>query len=406
MKKIAGNTYIKKDQGDLFFDQVRFESFMKDKKTPLMILLENKIRKNIQTFKRVFSSVFDNFKGFYSFKANYLSQVCKIIKTEKIGAEVIGLPEMKLALSLDFDPENIIVGGPYLPEDLIEMAVKQNVREIIIYDLKDIKKVNKIARKYKSIQNLCLRINSQKYESKLGIQLTEKNLAFLNNVLDQSNHIKISTLLSHFTSQMNSPHQYLKNVQTIVEGLKKLSSFNLNVKNINLGGGFPEAVIMPEKQLLKIANAIKKKLEKSKIEYNQIYFEPGRYFVGDAGLYIAKITKVSNNNWIFLNIGNYICPKFARCSLRFYNADKIDKAHKYKISIAGIVPTDQDVLVKDYFFTQENKENERVLVTNVGAYCLTFSNRFPYQLPQIYMVTDDRSNNIFNPMVDGDFSLY
>ncbi|MGV9198158.1 MAG: alanine racemase, partial [Promethearchaeia archaeon] len=260
MKKIAGNKYIKKDQGNLYLDQLSFKRFIKNKQTPLMVILENKIRTNIRIFRNVFKAVFPNFEGFYSFKANYLPEVCQLIQSEDVGAEVIGLPELKLALSLGFPPKKIIVGGPYLPENLIIKSVKEEVKEIIIYDINDIEKVNEIAKKYEKKQDLCLRLNSQKYESKLGIQLTKKNLEYLRYIANKCEYITISTILSHFTSQMNSPHQYLKNTNTIIKGFKKLSSINLEVKNINLGGGFPEAVIMPEKQLKKIAKKIKPQL--------------------------------------------------------------------------------------------------------------------------------------------------
>ncbi|MFX1434347.1 MAG: hypothetical protein ACFFB1_11280, partial [Promethearchaeota archaeon] len=109
--------------------------------------------------------------------------------------------------------------------------------------------------------------------------------------------------------------------------------------------------------------------------------------------------------WIFLDIGNHICPKFAKCSLRFYNASQINSPHKYKTSIGGIIPTDQDVLAKDYFFTKEFNEEEIVLITNVGAYTLTFSNRFPYGLPNIFLVKNKDIEQIFNTVIDHDFSL-
>ncbi|KKM89707.1 hypothetical protein LCGC14_1245910, partial [marine sediment metagenome] len=141
------------------------------------------------------------------------------------------------------------------------------------------------------------------------------------------------------------------------------------------------------------------------IHFDHIYFEPGRYFLGDAGLFIAKIIKVSDNRYVFLNIGNHICPKFAKCSLRFYNASKIALSHKEPTSFLGIVPTDQDVLAKNYFFTQNLREGDIVLVTNTGAYCLTFSNRFPYSLPKILLVKDDNFEQIFDPNIDKDFSI-
>jgi len=63
------------------------------------------------------------------------------------------------------------------------------------------------------------------------------------------------------------------------------------------------------------------------------------------------------------------------------------------------------VLAKDYFFTKDLKEEDLVVITNIGAYNLTFSNRFPYLLPNIILVKDQTVTNIFNPSKDRDFSI-
>ena len=156
---------------------------------------------------------------------------------------------------------------------------------------------------------------------------------------------------------------------------------------------------------VQIALKLKEYLKSFDLNIKQIYFEPGRYFVGDAGIIICEIIKILENRWIFLNIGNNICPKFARCSLRFYNASKINSSHNIKTSIAGIIPTDQDVFVKNYFFTKDIDEGDKVFITNVGAYTLTFSNRFPYTLPPIFLVRGNNIEKIFDPYLDHDFSI-
>jgi len=405
LKKISGNPYLNKEEGNVLIDTILLNDILINSTTPLMIFLDNRVRNNVNTFSRVFKSVFKNFQCFYSFKANFLPEICKIIQSEGIGAELIGLPELNLALKLQFPPNKIIVGGPYLPHDLIEKCIQENVKEIIVYNLNDLIQINSIAKKYHKIQNICIRINSQKYGSKLGIVLDKSKLTKLTNLVKECENIKLTTILSHYSTQMNNFGQFKKNVESLIENIKVLSDAGIHVENINLGGGFPEAVIMPEIQLREIANNINSTLSNSEFNFKNIYFEPGRYFIGDAGIFLAKIIKVSEDRWIFLDIGNHICPKFAKCSLRFYNASKINEPHKFKTSIAGIVPTDQDVLAKNYFFTKDLKENDIVMVTNVGAYTLTFSNRFPYTLPKIILVKDRTITKIFDPLRNYDFSL-
>ena len=405
LKKISGNPYLNKKEGELLIDSILLNEILKTYATPLIIFLENRVRNNINTFNKVFKSVFNNFQCFYSFKANFLPEICNIIQSEGLGAELIGLPELKLALKLQFPTDKIIVGGPYLPQELIEKCVQEKIKEIVVYNMNDLIRINSIAKKSQTIQDICLRINTQKFGSKLGILLNHSNVIKLKRILNESKNLRITTLLSHYSTQMNNFELFEKNVNILLDNAKILFDAGIKIENINLGGGFPEAVIMPEKQLKELATRIYFLISNFEISFKNIYFEPGRYLVGDAGLLIAKIIKVTDDRWIFLNIGNHICPKFAKSSMRFYNATRIEEPHKFKTSIAGIIPTDQDVLAKNYFFTNNLEEGDFVIITNIGAYNLTFSNRFPYLLPNIILVKDKTATNIFNPSVNHDFSI-
>lgn len=405
MKNIAGNSYLKKEEDTILLDLIPLNEILAQNQTPLLIFLENRIRENIKTFLEIFNSVFDNLFCLYSFKANYLPEICNIIKSENIGAEVVGLLELKLALKLKFPPHNIIAGGPYLSKELIKMCIDNQVKEIVIYNLNDIREVDSIAKKHKIIQNISIRINSGKYNSTLGVNFNDKNLPNLKRIIKECDNIRITTILSHYSTQMNNIVLFQKNVENITKNLNYLLKNGINIENINLGGGFPEATVMNRNQLKKIALGIKSTFIEHNIKFNNIYFEPGRYFLGDAGLFIANVINVSENRQVFLNIGNHICPKFAKCSLRFYNASQISLSHNEPTTFLGIIPTDQDVLAKDFFFTEKLVKGDKVLVTNTGAYCLTFSNRFPYLLPKILLVNDDNYKLIFDPEINRDFSL-
>jgi diaminopimelate decarboxylase len=406
MKRLAGNPYLKVKGKITIIDSISINKLLNNYGTPLMVFLENRIRDNIKRFNGVFSSIFEHYRAFYSIKANYLPHINKIISTENIGAEIISLPELKVALEAEYPPEHIIVGGPYLSDQLIKHSIKHSIKEIVVYNLKDLEKVDSYAKESDLCQNVCLRINPMKYESKLGLKINSETSLTIKRILDKCNNIEITTILSHYGSQMNHPNQYFDNTDLLINALNILKNQGIFINNINFGGGFPEATVIPKEQLEKIGIGIKRKLEKNQIKYENIYFEPGRYIVGDSAVFIANVINRTGDRWIFIDVGNHICPKFARCSLRFYNASQIEKAQKYKTSIAGIIPTDQDVLAKDYFFTKEININDKVLITNVGAYCLTFSNRFPYRLPRIILIKDDDIREIFDQKEAVDFSIY
>jgi diaminopimelate decarboxylase len=405
MKNIAGNTYLKKNEDQIIIDAIPINKILNLSETPFMIFLENRIKENLRIFNDVFKSTFSNFEGYYSFKANYLPEICQIIQKERFGAELISLPELNLALSLGYPPNKIILGGPYLPNELIQKCVKEDIKEIIVYDLDDLEPINTIAKLYGKTQNICLRIKSKKFGAKLGISPTQPSIERLKRIMAKSPNIRVTTILSHYTTQMNNFEQYRENIMTLIRFYEVLRKNQILIDKINLGGGFPEASIMQKDQLRNIAEQIKLVLLDHNIDFNSIYFEPGRYLVGDSGLFIAKILKKTSDRWIFLDIGNHICPKFARCSLRFYNVSRINEPHKYKTSIAGIIPSDQDVLAKNYFFTKDLMRNDKVMILNVGAYCLTFSNRFPYFLPKIYLINGENVLKIFDQDEKRDFFI-
>ncbi|TFG17838.1 MAG: hypothetical protein EU533_08075 [Promethearchaeota archaeon] len=406
MKKLAGNPYINQNNSDLLLDRVNMNSILAKFKTPIMVFLENRIRENIKTFKETISSQFEQTECFFSLKANFLPEILKIINSEGIGVEVISLPELKIALKEGVSPDNIIVGGPYLPKALIKLSIEKDIKEIIVYNFRDLYRINQIAKDHQKIQDICIRINSNKFNSKLGTNLEEDTLESLKEILENCSHLHLSTLLSHYGSQMNNAHLFKRNLNILIEVLLEMKKYNINISKINMGGGFPEATVMPRDQLLTIMKELKIQIERVGLTSLVIAFEPGRYFIGDSGVFITKIIAKKPGRWIFLNIGNHICPKFARCPLRFYNASRIDSSHKFKTSIAGIIPSDQDVLVKDYFFTKDILEGDKVIVANVGAYCLTFSTRFPYALPKILLIHGDSYDCIFDPNQDHDFSLF
>ena len=98
LKKLSGNPHLIKKDGKLLIGGIEASEIVNKNHTPFMIFFANRVKNNINSFCRAFQSVFDNFQCFYSFKANFLPDICRIVQSEGVGAELIGLPELKLAL--------------------------------------------------------------------------------------------------------------------------------------------------------------------------------------------------------------------------------------------------------------------------------------------------------------------
>ncbi|MEJ2294812.1 MAG: hypothetical protein P8Y23_08580 [Candidatus Lokiarchaeota archaeon] len=220
MKSISGNPYLKKEDKILYLDGIELDKMLEISGTPLMIFREARIRDNIKMFKHLTESVFKEATIFYSFKANYLYDICRIINSENVGAELISLPELKLARNIGFQHNKIIAGGPYLGNDFIEELIINDVEEIVVYSIDDIIRIDKIAKDHNKIQNLCLRISSKKYDTRLGTEMSKHNLNQIKLYQEKSTNIKLTTILSHYSTQMTGNNTVDRLMKIGIKGAK------------------------------------------------------------------------------------------------------------------------------------------------------------------------------------------
>ena len=145
-----------------------------------------------------------------------------------------------------------------------------------------------------------------------------------------------------------------------------------------------------EKTFTAILREIQTDLKEAKWDHCEIFYEPGRFIIGDAGFCLARVYKYNARfATVFLDVGNNFIPKFMKASLRFYNASRITESTKFPVDFMGNIPSDQDILIKNYNFTPNVQADDIVLIANVGAYALTWSTRFPYPLPSVIFLNKD-----------------
>ena len=406
---LYGNKYLNINESELVLDGINVKNLIEKYKTPSFIFLQKKIEDNIKKINDCFSSVFPNSQGFYSTKANYLPEIISVVKNQNFGTEIVGLPELKILKKIGFPFEKVIAGGPYLPNDFLTEIIKTHVKYLVVYDLDDIIRIQEVIQEFGTYkQDILIRIQSQKYTGRLGIILNEPNLKKLKDLLDNCPNLQYKGILAHRGTQLNSIDDYMKNFQLLIENAIKIKKFvGWDTSILNIGGGFPNADSLKKNQLITILKKFKEKLLKNNLDSCSIFYEPGRFIVGDTGFALACVFKYDNiHKTAFLDIGNNYIPKFMKSSLRFYNISKIFESPNKPIDFMGNIPSDQDILVKNYNFTPSIQTGDNILIANVGAYALSWSIRFPYPNPSIILIESDQIKEIHNRNSPNDFSIH
>lgn len=403
-KNLFGNRYVSVCNDTLILDGFSPLQLAEDQPsvaTPLFLYLSRKIEANIQQIKTCFAEVFPDAHGFYSTKSNYIQKIIEISRDIGFGAEIIGEVEFNLLKTLDYPMKKVLAGGPYLPDALLNAFIQSGVGYLVIYDIEDIFRIDQMAADlgHNTHVNVIARFRSPKYTGRHGIAYTPENIIKMVGAFKEVSSVHYAGILSHFGTRMKTLTHYEKNITFLIAIAHALKTEgNLDTRILNIGGGFPNADEMKPKELVPILRSLKTQLDDAGLGDCTIFYEPGRFIVGDVGFCLTRVYKVdSETSTVFLDVGNNFIPKFMKTALRFYNLSKISKTPNYPVDFMGPVPSDQDILAKNYNFTKSVAKGDYVLIANIGAYGHTWSTRFPFEFPQIGFISEGRIEFISDP---------
>jgi bifunctional diaminopimelate decarboxylase / aspartate kinase len=215
-------------------------------------------------------------------------------------------------------------------------------------------------------------------ESKFGIP--QNDLAKVAKLAAQ-NEIKIIGLHAHSGSGILTPDIW----QQTALLLTSLSSYFPEVSVINLGGGLG-IMEKPEQQALDLA-ALDASLMAVKSRYKHLSFwlEPGRYFVAESGVILAKVTQCKEKGKVrFIGIetgmNTLIRPTLYGAYHEIVNLSRLADKKTDFAHIVGPICESGDTLGYNRLLPK-TQENDILLIANAGAYGHCMSSHYNLRAP-------------------------
>ena len=369
---------------NLFIEKLSVANIAKKNGTPFYIYSENQIKENYIKFANTFKKI----KPLVCFAAKSNSNLSILRSLGKLGAgtDVVSVGELIKALKAGIKANKIVFSGVGKTEEELKIAINKKILLINCESESEAKIINKIAKRSNKKVSIGFRLNPDidakthkkistgKANNKFGVSI--KNFSVFFKEIKKLKNIKLEALSVHIGSQILTDVPY-KRVLSVLS--KLIKNLNLNLKYVDLGGGFGINYSKKDKPLnLKrysnLVHSFSKKLN------CKIIFEPGRSIVGNAGILVSKIQYIkngTNKKFIILNTGmnDFMRPALYDAQHDIIPIIKVSKKIKGMIEFVGPVceSTCKFGQHKNY---QKISENDFVAITNVGAYGASLSSNY------------------------------
>ena len=371
----------------LYLNNIKLKNILKKKETPFYIYSFDQIKQNIKQIK----SSFRNFKPLicYAIKANSNLSILKELKKNNLGADVVSIGELKLALKAGIKSKKIVFSGVGKTDKEIKFAIQKDILSINAESKNEIKLINNISKNLNKITNIGIRINPN-IIAKTNRKITTGNkvnkfgisiLEFLDVIQNRNDYqnINIFLLSVHIGSQIKEIKVYKKVLNLISEILIKLRRLGHSITYVDFGGGMGIPYFKKDKKFdfKKFGLEVSKFYKKEKIK---IIFEIGRFITGNSGHIISKVIyvkKINDRYFIIIDTG---MNDMARSAIydtfhEILPLQKNTKKFSKKVEFVGPICESSDTfgVYKNYSLL---KEGDYVCITNCGAYGRTLSSNY------------------------------
>ena len=365
---------------------IDLKSLAQTKQTPFYIYDFDAIKSNYNELK----SAFKGRKSLvcYAVKANSNLSLLKTLANEGSGADCVSIGEVKRALKAGINSYKIIFSGVGKSDEEIEEAIKLDILMINVESHAELLRIEQIAQNLGKKARISIRVNPNidpkthpyistgLHENKFGVDLDTAKRMYIK--AKNSDFLDPIGIHSHIGSQLTELQPIKEAAQIVANLAKNLIALDVELKFFDVGGGIgiqykDEKTIDPKDY----AQAILEAMHGLDLT---IVCEPGRFIVGNAGVFVTKVLYEKNNGGKRFVIVDGAMNDLIRPSL--YNAyhglevlGKDANENDETCNVVGPVCESGDFFAKNIKLPK-TEHNDTIAIYSAGAYGFTMSSNY------------------------------
>ncbi len=341
---------------------------------PLYVYNGNRILDNLSRIKAAFDSAKLKPRIHYALKANSHIAILQLLADQNIWIDAVSVDEVRLAIKAGFPQEKILFTGTSVSNAEIEQLIKLNVR-VNIDSFSQMRRMRALG--FKGEASIRWNpgegaghhehtITAGKY-IKFGIPEHRIEEAFR---MAKAIGINVVGLHQHIGSgwlgkDVNVFLETVSKTIAVAEKAEELLGKKLEFVDFGGGPGIPYSNGQLSFPLEKYAKGIADKMNASSLDVD-VAIEPGRYIVGDSGIFLVEINTVEEKNIQVIGVNSgfthLVRPAFYGSYHEIVLCNNIGGRKTDKFMVAGNLCESSDV------FTEGKKELRELPVPNEGDF--------------------------------------
>ncbi|GGH69054.1 diaminopimelate decarboxylase [Compostibacillus humi] len=388
------------DQGHLEIGGIDCVDLAKKYGTPLYVYDVSIIRQKAKGFVKAFQHRNIKAKVAYASKAFSSIAILQVINQEGLCLDVVSEGELYTALKAGFPVERIHFHGNNKSLRELRMAVRNNIGCIVVDNFLEIDMLHQVLTEEKKTMDVLIRVtpgvesHTHEYiqtgseDSKFGfnIQNRQAEQAFRHG--KQYDNIRIRGVHCHIGSQIFETEGFRLAVEVVFQEMAIWKErYGYVPEVVNFGGGFgirytEDDQPLPHKRYVDdLVEAVQKEADKLQIALPEIWIEPGRAIVGEAGITLYTIGALKEipgiRSYIAVDGGmtDNIRPALYQAKYEGVVANKADHSPKRNVSIAGKCCESGDMLIWN-LPVPEVEPGDILAVFSTGAYGYSMASNY------------------------------
>ena len=362
----------------LYAEDIPVQQLAEQFGTPLYVYS----RATLERHWHAFDSAFGNRPHLICFAVKSCSNigVLNIMAELGSGFDIVSQGELERVLAAGGDASKVVFSGVAKSREEIMRALEVRIRCFNVESVSELKHINQIAGEMGKIAPISLRVNpdvdahTHPYistglkENKFGVSVNEAREVY--KLASTLPNIKITGMDCHIGSQLTELQPFLDATDRLIILMEQLKEDGIKLKHLDLGGGLGVTYTdeMPPHPS-DYANALLEKLK----DYSEleIILEPGRAISANAGILVAKVQYLKNNesrNFAITDTGmnDMIRPALYEAYMNIVEIDRTLTREKAIYDVVGPVCETSDFLGKQRELSIA--EGDYIAQCSAGAY--------------------------------------